>query len=216
MKQINNIEPTAILENIFRIEELSSMLKMLEEHDSLIDKYLGVHNPVKYPPKTGGYFGMFGKPWYFDYNYTSYSQYLSMGAKTKDILHSTVPYPKLLQAISDSTGKAVLLSDKLNPPGFHIFANYTDTTISDSVNNWHEDRFEDNILGAWLVAIELPEEPCGVEYSKGMFTYTTNTLYGWYGDMRHSISKMTLKPNERRITLQAFTLEKEDKLYLFW
>ena len=142
---------------------------------------------------------------------------MRMGDKTRSVLLGSVPYRVVIDSISDAMGMPVMLAGALNPPGFHIFANYTDSAVTINLNNWHKDLFMDKVVDAWIVPIELPSEPCGVDYlGNQRYNYAVNTLCGWKGDMPHSISAMTIHPGERRITLQCFTVEDSGSLYLFW
>jgi hypothetical protein len=215
--------PHIIEENLFSKEELSIMLSMLDKHDDLIDKYgetaetmPPTHSHLR--PIPGMYFGFFGAANYW----SSPEGYKPKGDKTRNLLIESINYDKLCNVITSTTGKKCALDDDLNPPGLHVFANNTDKTRFFEVTNWHQDSFRPGVfIHSWLIPLQLPSNPCGVDYVDDeqikRFNYTNNTLYAWDGRMPHTISDMLLKPGERRVTLQAHTILKNNgELVLFW
>lgn len=216
--------PTVIKENIFTNEELNNILEMFRIHDNLIIKYGDTEESCKVlkskslilEPCPSRYLGFFGAAWYWFRD-----RHIEVGKTTRDILLSHVNYDKILTAISNYTGIEAKLSDTINPPGFHIFHNGSDKEFKHRVNNWHNDKIKDMMTSSWLIPIVLPQYPTGIDYidrngSTQRFNYIENTLCGWDGRVKHTISSLTLKPTERRITLQAHSFYKNGILEVFW
>lgn len=219
--------PTTIARGVFDAQDIASILAMLDEHPDMIQRY-GETAETMPPthkhmtPTPGVYLGFFGAALYW--HGKDPGRYARIGREAREVMVRSINYEKLGEAIGTHTGMECRLFGALNPPGLHIFGNETDKPVKINVANWHQDCFIDgSYMDSWLVPVQLPQEPCGVDYQTDdgaivRFNYEQpGDLYAWHGSMRHTISAMTLQPGERRISLQAHTIKAGDgRLILFW
>lgn len=219
MNTLFNNSIVTIEDNFFLQEEISSMLAMIKEYDSLIEKFIQVKpTAIKAPVNPSVYFGFFGAAAYF-FN----KNYKSSGDLTRKVLLEHVNYNKVLTAISKFTDMKCSLSAILNPPGFHLFVNNSQEKVNISVKNWHHDKLFDKAVCSFLIPILLPQASTGLDfYNKHgeveHVDYKLNSLYGWHSSIIHSIADMELLPSESRITLQIHCLKTPNKneLTVFW
>lgn len=221
------MNPEKTAREVFDEQDIARILGMLDEHPGVIERY--GETPETMPPShrsmvptPGVYLGFFGAALYW--HGREPERYARIGREARDVMVRSINYDKLGEAIGTHTGMECRLFGMLNPPGLHIFGNETDKPVTINVANWHRDRFiNGEFMDSWLIPIQLPAEPCGVDYMTddgaiARFNYRApGDLYHWPGELFHTISSMTLQPGERRITLQAHTIKAGDgRLILFW